>query len=201
MATFRHIHVASAKSPLEGSGSRQHLINLIERIARSDQDALAEFYDATSPTVLGFVRKILNNLSLAEDTTLEVYLKVWRNARRYDLTRGAPWTWLLMLARTSAIDCLRACKKELSGQPLECLISIADDSPSAEETLARNGRNGDIRSALESLSWIQREAIELSFYSGLTHAEIAAKLRQPLGTVKSHIRIGMLRLRDRLESQ
>lgn len=193
--------MASAKPTLDDSGSKPHLISLIERIARSDQNALAEFYDSTSPTVLGFVDKILNNPSLSEDTTLEVYLKVWRNAGRYDPIRGAPWTWLLMLARSSAIDCLRACKKELSEQPLGCLISIADDSPSAEETLAGNGTHGDLRSALESLSQIHREAIELSFYSGLTHAEIATKLRQPLGTVKSHIRIGMLRLRDRLESQ
>lgn len=192
--------MASTKSTLEGSRSQQHLINLIERIARSDQNALAEFYDSTSPTVLGFVQKILNNLFLSENTTLDVYLKVWRNAGRYDPIRGAPWTWLLMLARSSAIDCLRACKKELSEQPLGCLMSIADDSPSAEDTLAGNGAQEDVRSALESLSQIQREAIELSFYSGLSHAEIAAKLGQPLGTVKSHIRIGMLRLRDRLES-
>lgn len=193
-------NMASAKSSLDGSGSTDHLADLLAAIARSDQNALAEVYDSTSPVVFGFVRRILNNPSLAEEVTLEVYLRVWRNAASYDPTRGAPWTWLLMLARSCAIDSRRSSRREQYEQPLEDLGSFADDSPNAEETATDNGRHSDIRSALELLTPAQREAIELSFYFGLTHAEIAARLGQPLGTVKSHIRIGMLRLRDHLES-
>jgi RNA polymerase sigma-70 factor (ECF subfamily) len=172
--------------------------DLIARIAQRDQLGLAELYDRTSSVVFGLARRILNNIPSAEDVTQEVYLQVWREAGQYNATRGTPLSWLRMLARTRAIDCLRTLKKHENEQPLGSYLPIADGSRNAEEQLAVNGRRAIVLAAIEMLSPAQRQAIELSFYSGLSHGEIALKLGLPLGTVKTHIRLGMLRLRDRL---
>jgi len=174
---------------------------LIGRIVGRDQRALAEFYDQTCALVFGLVRRILQNPSLAEEITLDVYSQVWREADRYDPARGAPATWLLMMARTRAIDCLRSLGNSANERPLDAAKSISDGCPDTEEILMANERCEAVRSALASLTSVQREMIELSYYSGLSHSEIAVRIGQPLGTVKSHIRMAMTRLRDLLRSE
>ena len=177
---------------------RSDLSDLIARIAQGDQLGLAELYDRTGSVVFGLARRILNNIPSAQEVTQEVYLQVWREAGQYNASRGTPLSWLRMLARTRALDCLRSLKKQDDEQPIAPYLPIADSSPNAEEQLANNGRRAIVLAALKLLSPAQRQAIELSFYSGLSHSEIALRLGQPLGTVKTNIRLGMLHLRDHL---
>ena len=167
-------------------------------MAKMDQSALAEFYDRTSGLVYGLVKRIVNNPSVAEDVTLEVFLQVWRQAYQYSESRGAPTTWLIMIARSRAIDSLRSRRKQNLEQSLDAAVQFADSAPNAEETLAARDVQCSVRSALNILTAAQREAIELAFFSGLSHAAIAERLGQPLGTVKSWIRMCMIHMREHL---
>ena len=170
------------------------------RISREDQHALEELYRQTSKLIYGVVRRILNNPCAAEEVTLDVYIQVWKQAAQYNSARSAPVTWLIMLARSRSIDSLRSHRNEVLDQPLHTVTHLIDASLSPEETLAVDARQKTIRSALDSLQLEQRQAIELAFYSGLTHISIAEKLGLPLGTVKSRIRLGMQHLRDLLQN-
>ncbi len=193
--------MASAKFLIGESDSKEDLAVIIRRVANMDQMALAEFYERTSPLVYGLVRRIMNNPSVAEEVTLDVYLQVWRQADRYSDSRGSPMTWLIMMARSRAIDSLRSRNKETLEQPLNPAAQFVDRTPNAEENLAAQDRQHIVRSALNALTPVHREAIELAFYSGLTHTAIAEKLGQPLGTVKSWIRTGMIQMREHLHVQ
>ena len=184
---------------LDGFETEENLSEMIARMADQDQSALEQFYDRTSPLVYGLVLRILNNPSVAEEVTLDLYSQVWRQAAQYSTLRGAPITWLLMMARSRAIDSLRSRRKETLEQPLDPAVQFIDTAPNAEQTVAANGRQRIVRSALDALTPAYREAIELAFYSGLSHSAIAEKLGQPLGTVKSRIRTGMMQIRERLQ--
>ncbi len=170
---------------------------LIRRVARHDEAALGAFYDATSPLVYGVALRILRDVATAEEVTADVYTQVWRRASTYAPERGTPSAWLLMLTRSRAIDRLRAGARMLRRTaPLEEAAPIATGLPNPEEESVLAERRRLVRKALEELSRAQREAIELAFFSGLTHSQIAARLQQPLGTVKTRIRDGMMQLRD-----
>ncbi len=192
--------LTAATLPVDSSESKPDLHQLMARISREDQDALEELYRQTSRLIHGFVVRILNNSSLAEEVTLDVYMHVWKRAVQYNPARGAPVTWLIMLARSRSIDSLRSHRNELLDRPLHTATHLIDASLGPEETLVTDARQKLIRSALDSLQLEQRQAIELAFYSGLSHISIAEKLGQPLGTVKSRIRLGMQHLRDLLQN-
>lgn len=168
-------------------------------MAKRDQSAVAEFYDQTSSVVYGLVQRILNNTSVSEEVTLEVYWQVWTQAGKYTESRGAPTTWLIMMARSRALDSLRSRRKELLEGPFANGVQFVDSMPNAEQTAAANGRQQIVRAAVNALTPTYRQAIELAFYSGLSHSAIAEKLGQPLGTVKSWIRTGMMQIRERLQ--
>jgi RNA polymerase sigma-70 factor, ECF subfamily len=185
---------------LDSSQSKPDLNQLMARISREDHDAFEELYRQTSRLIYGFVRRILNNPSVAEEVTLDVYIQVWNHAAQYNSARSAPVTWLIMLARSRSIDSLRSRRNEVLDRPLHTATYLPDASLNPEETLAADARQKIIRSALDSLQLEQRQAIELAFYSGLSHICIAEKLGQPLGTVKSRIRLGMQHLRDLLQN-
>ncbi len=190
--------MATTKSLLDEFETRPNLAEVILRMTRSDQSALAEFYDRTGHFVYGLVLRIVNNHSVAEEVTLDVFLQVWRQAEKYSVSRGAPVTWLVMMARSRAIDSLRSRKKLNAEQPLDPAVQFTDSSPNAEETLAARDLQRSVRSALNTLTPKHRQAIELAFFSGLSHTAIAEKLGQPLGTVKSWIRMGMMHMREHL---
>ncbi len=176
--------------------------SLVERlalIADADGQALEQFYDSTCAAVFGLVLRILGNASMAEEVTLDTYMQVWRQAKLYDSRRATPRTWLLMIARSRAIDALRSSRREAQGRSLDDTALMVDASPNPEEILSANASREILRSALDSLTPSQREAIELAFYSGLTHSAIASKLGKPLGTIKSNIRLGMMRLRGHVD--
>ncbi len=175
------------------------LAEVIRRLARADEAALEALYDETSGLVHGLALRILRDRSAAEEVTIEVYVQAHRQAGRYDPSRGTPSAWLLTLTRSRAIDRLRAeIRRRTREEPLEgaALAVSSTDDPMASSLAAERRRT--VQKALAALSREQRQVIEIAYFSGLSHSEIAAKLGVPLGTVKTRIRTGMMVLRDAL---
>ncbi len=177
----------------------QEWARLIALTAQGDQAALATLYDRTSPQVFGLIYKILNNREAAEEVTLDVYTQVWRQAHTYDRTRGAPGAWLMTLARTRAIDRFRAGALELSRvESLDAVEWFASTDDTPEQDVQGQERRRYVQQALAMLTAEQRQAIALAYFYGLSQSEIAEKLQLPLGTVKTRVRLGMIKLREAL---
>jgi RNA polymerase sigma-70 factor, ECF subfamily len=178
----------------------RRLDDWVKRVAEGDQEALGALYDATSHLVHGLALRILGDSGTAEDVTLDVYMQVWQQAKRFDPTRGNVTTWLMTLARSRAIDRLRATAPQRStSEPLEILIAARTTTPDPEESAQLSQQRARVWQALDALSADQRRAIELAFFGGLSQSEIALKLSVPLGTIKTRIRSGMLTLREILQ--
>lgn len=181
------------------SAQDQEWTQLIALTAQGDQAALAAFYDRTSPQVFGLALKILNDREAAEEVTLDVYTQVWRQAHTYDRARGAPGAWLMMLARTRAIDRFRAGAAEHGRiQSLDAAQFFASDDDTPEQDVESRERRRYVQQALAVLTAEQRQAIALAYFYGFSQSEIAEKLQLPLGTVKTRIRLGMIKLREAL---
>jgi RNA polymerase sigma-70 factor (ECF subfamily) len=160
---------------------------------------MAELYDASSARVFGLALRILGDRNAAEDAVVEVYAQAWRDASSFDARRGNVRTWLMTLARSRAIDILRSRKREPTSYPLEAASEVHSGGPGPEEQSSELQRRNYVRAALDSLRPEQRETIELAYFSDFSHSEIASKLGQPLGTIKTRIRLGMMALRELLE--
>lgn len=172
---------------------------LIAQTAQGDQAALATLYDRTSSQVYGLALKILDNREAAEEVTLDVYTQVWRQAHTYDETRGTPGGWLMTIARTRAIDRFRAGAAERGRiQSLDAVEFFVSDGKTPEPDLAGQERRRYVQQALALLTAEQREAIALAYFYGFSQSEIADKLKLPLGTVKTRMRLGMIKLREAL---
>jgi RNA polymerase sigma-70 factor (ECF subfamily) len=179
----------------EKAAREANLAGVLARIAGGEASALADLYDATSPLLFSLARRIVGEDGAAEDVVVEVYTQVWEQAGTYRRERGTPTGWLVMLARSRAIDWRRARARDGAGEPLESLGARSSDAPGPEDDAAQAERRRRVAAALADLDATQRHAIELAFFAGLSHSEIAARLGQPLGTVKTRIRAGMQRLR------
>ena len=177
------------------------LVDVIRRVAGADQGALGELYDATSPTVFGLVRRIVGDASVAEEVTIDVYTQVWRLASAYSEEKGSPVTWLIMLARSRAIDHLRSRTRRVKEQelPIEVAFDHSHSDPDPETAAISGNRQQIVREILADLEPEQVAMLQLAFFEGLSHGEIAAKTGIPLGTVKTRIRTGMMRMRELLE--
>jgi RNA polymerase sigma-70 factor (ECF subfamily) len=172
---------------------------LVAAVAAQQQDALERLYDRYQAMVYHLALKVLNRRESAEEVVYEVFWQVWREAGRYDARRGSVGAWLATLARSRAIDAFRAGRGERPGEEDVTAHAIAaDPKEGPEETVELGQRASLVRAALDSLPPDQRTALELAFFRGLSHSEIAEHLAEPLGTVKTRIRSAMLRLHDRL---
>jgi RNA polymerase sigma-70 factor (ECF subfamily) len=171
----------------------------LERIKGRDPAALQHLYDETSRVLYSLAYRVLNDREDAEEVILDVYQQVWNSADRFDATRGTVLSWLAVVTRNRAIDRVRQSNvrrtRELSSEePVDALDTRP--APEAQSILEQQRRL--VRQAMGTLAKEQREAIELAFYSGMSHSEVADALGEPLGTVKTRIRVGMQRLRKAL---
>lgn len=175
--------------------------DLIDRVAGGDGEAFARLFEAHAPVALGLLVRILGQRSEAEEALQEVFVQVWTQADRYDESRATPRGWILMLARSRGLDRLRR-RSSLQRREEAAAVSVQEEvaSPVGTERLESRERHSRVRSALGLLTPEQRRCIELAFFEGLTHTEIAKRLEAPLGTVKSRILLGMNKLRQALST-
>ena len=172
--------------------------SLVAAIAAGDRDAFSRFYDLTAPIAFGLIRRVLRDPEAAADVLQEVFWQIWQEAGRYDPSRGSPEAWVVMRAKTRAIDRLRSMRRRdrtFVAPVDESVASRRGDGEAPNPAVVAEDR-GLVQTALGQLPEAQRRVIELAFFEGLTHAEIAQRLEQPLGTVKTRIRGAMLKLRD-----
>jgi RNA polymerase sigma-70 factor (ECF subfamily) len=174
---------------------------LVQHLLQRDVRAFEQLYDRHSRIVYGLVLRILQQASTAEEVVQDVFLQLWRNAGQYQSTRGPFVPWLLTVARNRALDTLRlkSERQRRREDQTEELPPVAQ-VPEYEKALDEKRRAETVRSLLGSLSAQQKKAIEMAYFEGLSHSEIAAALEEPLGTVKSWIRNGLLRLKEGLEA-
>jgi RNA polymerase sigma-70 factor (ECF subfamily) len=172
-------------------------VALLARIAQGDREAFGRFYDAFAPLALGLIRKILRDPAASEEVVQEVFWQIWQEAARYDPRRGSPEAWVVMRAKTRAIDRLRAIRRREKTfvAPVDESVARSTEAPAENPGVAAETR-GLVRSALDSLPESQRRVVELAFFEGLTQSEIASRLGEPLGTVKTRARLGLERLRS-----
>jgi RNA polymerase sigma-70 factor (ECF subfamily) len=189
---------AARRPQHEESALSAQLANQLAAIARGDQRAFERFYEATLARVFAVARRICTDPALAEEVAEDVYVQVWRDSVRFDAARGAALAWLLMLTRSRALDALRRVDPAVSVEDPHALQG--DGAPQSQEDplhlLDVFRRDSEVRSALAALPARDRQMVALAFLRGLTHAEIAAAMQLPLGTVKTSIRraLGLLRV-------
>lgn len=192
---------AVAVHPLvDWSEEEQSWSALVAQIAEGHENALTRLYDGTNRMVYGLALRILGDSASAEDVTLEVYLQIWRTAGTYDTARGRVSSWLVTLTRSRAIDCLRSrqAPRVRLEQSLEEISDLEDPRRGPERLTIESSQASIVRKFLAELPGDQRRAIELAYFSGLSHGEIAMRTGLPLGTVKTRIRLWMTRLRELL---
>ena len=175
-------------------------VSCLQRIASGDHAAAARLYDRHARPLYSLILRIVGNEPESEDVLQEVFAQAFRQASRYDVRRGAVAAWLLTIARSRALDRLRARRTRVEARAgdLETLEEVPAVQTDAAAAMIDDERSRFVREALGGLPFLQRMAIELAYFEGLSHAEIAARLEQPLGTVKTRIRLGLLKLRDLL---
>jgi RNA polymerase sigma-70 factor, ECF subfamily len=173
-------------------------LDAIGRVARGDGDALAALYDRHSRPVYSLAFRVLGDTREAEEVVQDVFAQAWRQAARYDTSRGAVVAWLLVMTRSRSIDRLRSRRglPPLAGDSEQTLGVLSDPAAGPERAALSAEQRSQVKTALGELPLVQRLAIELAFYEGLTHVEIAERLELPLGTIKTRIRLGLMKLKD-----
>ncbi len=182
-----------AKDATADSMRERQLRLLIEKVSAGDRRAFAKLYDLTAPVVFGVATRVLRDRSWAEDVTQEAYIQIFSQARRFNPAAGSVTGWVATIAHRRAVDAVRsteARRRRESSQPVSPVVDEASEKAVLQDERRR------VRAALRSLSEVQREAIELAYYEGLTYVEVAQRLDVPLGTLKTRMRDGLIRLRS-----
>ena len=172
------------------------LSGLLVRSARGDETAFAELYDATARRVHGLVLRVCRNPAIAQEVTQEVYLEVWRQSARYSPDRGSALAWMLTIAHRKAVDRVRSVDAADRRDVTHAARTAARPFDETAERVESRLDAQRVHRALASLTEVQRQAVELAYLGGYTHTEVASLLDLPLGTAKTRIRDGLIRLRD-----
>lgn len=191
-------HGSAAGAPHQGApaGAGVDLGALLQRSARGDRAAFAELYDATAARAHGLALRVVRDPAQAEEVTQEAYLDVWRTASRYDPDRGSALSWLLTIVHRKAVDRVRSAEASGRREATYHQQNQTIDHDATAEAAHASLEARRVRAALAQLTDVQREAIELAYFGGYTHTEVAAFLDLPVGTAKTRIRDGLIRLRD-----
>jgi RNA polymerase sigma-70 factor (ECF subfamily) len=169
---------------------------LLVQVARGDEAAFERFYAVVSGPVFGVVLRVLRDPAQSEEVAQEVFLELWRTAPRYDPTLGAALTWVLTLAHRRAVDRVRSAQAQRVREDRYGAESVDRDYDQVADTVTTNLEAEQVRRCLGSLTPVQHESIELAYYGGRTYTEVASLLNIPLGTAKTRLRDGLIRLRD-----
>ena len=173
-------------------------LDAVRRMAEGDGQALATLYDRHSRVTFSLALRILAEPHEAEEVVQDVFAQAWRQAARFDRSRGAVVAWLLMMTRSRAIDRVRARRAmpASSGDPDQAFGLIPDAADGPERIALTTERAERLKEALDTLPLLQRVPIELAFFEGLTHVEVSERLEVPLGTIKTRIRLGLMKMKD-----
>jgi RNA polymerase sigma-70 factor, ECF subfamily len=179
-----------------GAASTDPIDALVARVGRGDERAFEELYDVVCPQVFGLVRRVLRDPAQAEEVTQEVFLEIWRTGTRFDPTRGRAMTWLMTIAHARAVDRVRSAQ---ASTDRDLKVGQRDyDVPHDQVSEAVEARfeQVQVQRCLEGLTELQRESLSLAYFGGYTYSEVAELLSTPLGTVKTRLRDGLIRMRD-----
>jgi RNA polymerase sigma-70 factor (ECF subfamily) len=185
-------------SSLHASSVNTELASLIKASSLGDEAAFAKLYDATAARLFGLVLRTVRDRTQAEEVTQDAYLDIWRNSSRFDPDLGSALSWLMTIGHRKAVDRVRTAE---ATRRRDTAYEARDQTAPFDQTVEDAHRNLDgqrVRRALETLTDSQRGALELAYFGGYTHREVAAMLDLPLGTAKTRIRDGLIRLRDTL---
>jgi len=178
------------------ASERLLLDELLVQVARGDQQAYAALYDKMSPRVYGIARRVVRDPSQAEEVGQEVMLEVWRRATRFDPGRGSALSWIMTIAHARSVDRVRSAQASTDRDVRYATESIERDTDVVVDAVEASFERKQVQRCLSTLTDLQRESINLAYYSGYTQAEVAVALQAPLGTVKTRLRDGLIRLRD-----
>ena len=193
---MEHLRPVPDDAPEPGASSGPDLAELLRRSSRGDEAAFAALYDAASPKVYGLALRVVRDPAQAEEVAQEVFLEIWRTSSRFRSDRGSPLAWMLTITHRRAVDRVRAAesatRRDITYERRNQPVSHDSTAEAAQASLEARRVHG----ALGTLTPVQREAVELAYLGGYTHTEVASMLDLPVGTAKTRIRDGLIRLRD-----
>jgi RNA polymerase sigma-70 factor (ECF subfamily) len=193
-----HLRPVPDQPSEEGGSPGAHLADLLKRASRGDEGAFAEWYDATSSRAFGLAVRVLRDRAQAEEVTQEAYLDCWRHAARFDTAKGSAISWMLTIVHRKAVDRVRSAEASTRRDTAYGHREMSVEHDETAESATASLEAARVRTALADLTIKQREAVQLAFLGGYTHTEVAAMLDLPVGTAKTRIRDGLIRLRDAL---
>lgn len=183
-------------APSVGASSAPDLAELLKSCGRGDEAAFARLYDATASRVVGLAVRVVRDPAQAEEVAQEAFLDIWKQSGRFDPAKGSPLGWLLTIVHRKAVDRVRSAEASTRRDTSYHQQNQAVEHDSTAEAAAASLEARRVRQALTSLTPVQREALELAYFGGYTHTEVATMLQLPVGTAKTRIRDGLIRLRD-----
>ncbi len=172
--------------------------DLLQLVATGDQRAFAELYDRTVPRVFGLVKRLLRDHAQSEEVTQEIFLEIWQSATRYDTSKGGAIAWMLTMTHRRAVDRVRASQASRDRDQRIGIRDFATEYDSVAENVEVRLESERVKVAMMRLTELQRHAVQLAYFGGYSHSEVATMLSVPIGTVKTRLRDGMIRLRDEL---
>ncbi len=187
---------AGASSPEGAPAAAPDLVDLLRACGRGDETAFARLYDATASRVVGLAVRVVRDPAQAEEVAQEAFLEIWRTAGRFDPAKGSPLGWLLTIVHRKAVDRVRSAEASTRRDTTYHQQNHPVEHDSTAEAAQASLEARRVRQALTSLTPVQREALELAYFGGYTHTEVATMLELPVGTAKTRIRDGLIRLRD-----